>query len=166
MADKTSFAREEWTLLLQSPVIASMAVTAADPSGLWGMLKESLAGGGALARATTDANANALVKAVAADFATSEGRSAARDGVKARIGGGTAAEVKARCVEALRQISTLLDGKAPGDAIAFKTWLRQISQHTAEAATEGGFAGLGGVPVSEAETATLGEINGALKLAS
>jgi hypothetical protein len=166
MADKSNFAREEWTLLLQSPMIVSMAVTAADPSGLWGVLKESLAGGGALARATKDANANALVKAVAADFTTSEGRSAARDGLKARIGGGTPAEVKVKCVEALRQISTLLDGKAPGDATAFKTWLRQISQHTAEAATEGGFAGLGGVPVSEAEKATLGEISGALKLAS
>jgi len=32
-------------------------------------------------------------------------------------------------------------------------WLRQISQHVAEAASEGGFLGMGGVPVSEAENA-------------
>ena len=36
MADKASFTKEEWTLLLESPMIAGMAVTAADPSGLWG----------------------------------------------------------------------------------------------------------------------------------
>jgi hypothetical protein len=45
MADKTNFTKEEWTLLLESPMIAGMAVTAADPSGLWGLLKESFAGG-------------------------------------------------------------------------------------------------------------------------
>ena len=53
MADKTNFTKEEWTLLLESPMIAGMAVTAADPSGLWGLLKESFAGGSALAQAAT-----------------------------------------------------------------------------------------------------------------
>ena len=40
MADKTNFTKEEWTLLLESPMIAGMAVTAADPSGLWGLLRQ------------------------------------------------------------------------------------------------------------------------------
>ena len=55
MADKSSFTKEEWTLLLKSPMIAGMAITAADPSGLWGLLKESFAGGTALALAVTGA---------------------------------------------------------------------------------------------------------------
>jgi hypothetical protein len=42
----------------------------------------------------------------------------------------------------------VVDAKAPGDAAAFKGWLRQISQHVAEASKEGGFLGIGGVPVS------------------
>jgi hypothetical protein len=46
---------------------------------------------------------------------------------------------------------------------AFKSWLRHISQATAEAASEGGgLLGLGGVRVSEAEKATLAEISNAL----
>ena len=72
MADKTNFTKEEWTLLLESPMIAGMAVTAADPSGLWGLLKESFAGGSALAQAATSANTSALVKAVVTDFSSSE----------------------------------------------------------------------------------------------
>ena len=61
----------------------------------------------------------------------------------------------------------MLDAKAPGDAAAFKEWLRQISRHVAEAAEEGGgFLGIGGVPVSDAEKATLTEIAGALKIAA
>jgi hypothetical protein len=66
-------------------MIAGMAITAADPSGLWGLLKESFAGGTALTKAITGADTNALVKAVVADFSSSEGRSAARDGLKTKF---------------------------------------------------------------------------------
>ena len=162
MTDKTNFTREEWTLLLKSPMIAGMAITAADPSGLWGLLKESFAGGAALTKVATDPSANSLVKAVVADFSASEGRSAARDGLKADFAGGKPADIKIKSIDSLHQISSLLSAKAPGDAAAFKGWLRQISQSTAEAATEGGSLFGGGVQVSDAEKATLGEISSAL----
>jgi hypothetical protein len=55
-----------------------------------------------------------------------------------------------------------LDAKAPGDAPAFKTWLRAISQKVAEASAEGGFLGIGGVQISDAEKATLADISHAL----
>src|SRR5262245_40419005 len=138
MATKTDFTKEEWTLLLESPMLAGMAVTMADPSGLWGLMKESLAGGTTLARAVTDTSANPLVKAVATDFTSSEGRTAARDGLKIKFADGQAADIKAKSIDSLRQVSALLAAKAPGDAAAFKDWLRQVSQGTADAATEGG----------------------------
>ena len=162
MADKTSFTKDEWTLLLKSPTIAGMAITAADPSGLWGLLKEAFAGGAALTKAAADPNANALIKAVVADFSTSEGRSAARDGLKADFAGGKPANMKTKSVEELRQVSALLNAKAPADAPAFKAWLCQISQSTAEAASEGGSLFGGGVQVSDMEKATLAEISSAL----
>ena len=162
MADKTNFTKEEWTLLLESPMIAGMAVTAADPSGLWGLLKESFAGGSALAQAAS-ANTNALVKAVVTDFSSSEGRSTARDGLKAKFAASQPSDLKMKAIDSLRQVSALLDAKAPDDAASFKAWLRQISQSTAEAATEGGgLFGVGGVQVSDAEKATLTEISSAL----
>ena len=107
-----------------------------------------------------------LIKAVVADFETAEGRSAARDGLKEKLTGIKPTEIKAKCIETLRQAGAVLDAKAPGDAAAFKGWLRQISQHLAEASKEGGFLGIGGVAVSEAEKATLTEISSALKLAA
>ncbi len=163
MADKTTFTREEWTLLLESPMMAGMAITAADPSGLWGLLKESFAGGSALAKVMADPGANPLVKALANDFSTSEARSAARDGLKAKFANSQPADVKTKSIEALRQVSAVLAAKAPGDAAAFKSWLRQISQGTAEAASEGGgLLGIGGVQVSDAEKTTLAEISNAL----
>ena len=166
MADKSNFAPDEWKLLLESVTMAGIAVTAADPSGLWGLLKESLAESGALVQAKMDPAANPLIKAVVADFETAQGRRAARDGLKEKLAGSKPSEIKARCIETLRQAGAVVDAKAPGDAAAFKGWLRQISQHVAEAATEGGFLGIGGTAVSEAEKATLTEISSALKLAA
>ena len=58
---------------------------AANPSGPCGLLKQSFAGSTTLTQAITGAQTNALVKAVVTDFSRSEGRSAARDGLKAKF---------------------------------------------------------------------------------
>ena len=164
MTNKSSFTPDEWSVLLQSMIAAGTAVSAAEPSGLWGLLKESFAGGTALAKAKTDPGANALIKAVVDDFNTAEG-SAARDALKNKFKGSKPAEIKDKCIETLRTAAAIVDAKAPGDAAAYKGWLQQISQHVAEAANEGGGLFGGGVPVSEAEKATLSEISKALKAA-
>ena len=74
MATKADFTTEEWTEVLGSVMLAGMAVTLADPSGLIGMAKEGFASGSALLEAKNDPNANELIKAVVSDFGTSEGR--------------------------------------------------------------------------------------------
>ena len=132
MTDKSNFAPDEWKLLLESVMTAGIAVTAADPSGLWGLLKESFASGTELAKAKMDPGTNTLIKAVVNDFGSSEGRSAARDDLKSKLTGSKPAEIKDKCIETLRQATAVIDAKAPGDAAAFKGWLRQISQHVAE----------------------------------
>lgn len=164
MTGKSNFTPDEWKVLLESVMAPGIAITAADPSGLWGLLKESFAGGTALAKAKTDPGANALIKAVVDDFGTAEG-SAARDALKASFKDSKPAQIKDKCIEVLREAATIVDTKAPGDSTAYKRWLQQISQHVAEAANEGGFLGAGGVPISEAEKATLTEISTALKAA-
>ncbi|WP_245283378.1 hypothetical protein [Bradyrhizobium sp. WSM2793] len=74
--------------------------------------------------------------------------------------------MKNACIQILRKVDGILAAKSPGDAVAFKNWLRQISQSVAEASSEGGFLGIGGVAVSDAEKATVAEISSALKLPS
>jgi hypothetical protein len=166
MAGKASFAPEEWDRILRSAMLAGMAVTAAEPSGVWGLIKESLAASNALAEARVDAGANELVRAVAADLATAEGQAAARDGFQADLAGSKAFDIKAKAVTELRQVAALLEAKAPEDAPAFKAWLLRVAERVAEASKEGGFLGFGGVQVSEAERATLAEISDALNLAA
>jgi NAD(P)H-dependent flavin oxidoreductase YrpB (nitropropane dioxygenase family) len=166
MANKANFTPDEWKTLLQSPLIVGIAVSAADPSGLFGMLKESMASARALLQAEADPNADELVKAVACDFETSEGRDRAQEGVKALIAGQHNKPVNslfnAKAIDALKALSALLAAKAPADALAYKTWLAGVAKAVAEAAPEGGFLGFGGTQVSDAEKATLAEISAAL----
>ena len=61
-----------------------------------------------------------MVKAVVTDFSTAEGRSAARDGLKAKFADSQATDLKNKSIYSLRQVSSLLDTKAPGDAAALK----------------------------------------------
>jgi hypothetical protein len=163
VATKADFTAEEWKLLLQSPLVAGVAVSAAEPSGLIGMMRESMASARALIEAKTDPSADALVKAIASEFETSEGRGLAQDGVKTAITGATApADFVTKALDALKSASAVLDAKGGVDAAPFKTWLVGVAKSVAEAAPEGGFLGFGGTQVSEAEKATVAQIASAL----
>ena len=132
MATKTNFTAEEWGRVLSSPMIAGMAITAADPSGIWGLLKEGMAGGWALLEARQTSQAIPLVKAVAEDFATEEGRAATRAALQAKFTGANMEALKGTALAELRSIASILDAKAPEDSAAFKAWLQ------AEAAPKAG----------------------------
>jgi len=162
MANKQNFTPEEWTKVLESMMLSGMAVSAAEPSGLWGTFKEAFASSSALAASKLDTGSNDLIKAVIAELETSEGRSAIQEALRKRFAGAKPADVVQRSLDNLREVSAILNAKAPGDAVAFKDWLRTISQKVAEASAEGGFFGFGGAQVSDVEKATLADIAKAL----
>ena len=85
MANKSDFTPEEWTKVLESIMVAGIAVSAADPSGLWGTVKEAAATSWSLAAAKRDPNSSELIKAVIADFETSEGRSNIQNAMRERF---------------------------------------------------------------------------------
>ena len=164
MANKNSFTPDEWTKVVQSVMMTGIAVSAAEPSGLWGTVKESIANAQVLLESKRDAGSSELVKAVVAEFDTPQGRDIAREGLGEKLKGSKPAEIKDKAIAAVREAASLIDAKAPDDAKAFKTWLHQTSQVVADASKEGGFLGFGGVQVSDKEKATLSEISGALGL--
>ena len=72
-------------------------------------------------------------------------------------------EVKAEVAAQLAKIPAILEGKVPAhQAEGFKKWLLGIAGKVANAATEGGFFGLGGERVSAAETAAINELASSL----
>jgi hypothetical protein len=84
MADKSNFTPDEWKVLLQGVMAAGIAITAAEPSGLWGLLKEGFAGGAVMAKAKMDPSTNALIKAVVNDCRGKRGARWAEDPLQAK----------------------------------------------------------------------------------
>lgn len=162
MANKQSFTPEEWTKVMESVMMAGVAVTAAEPSGLWGTMKEAFASGTTLAGAKVDPSASELAKAVMAELETSEGRTATREALKTRYAGAKAPDIVDRSVANLQEVSGILDAKAGADAAPFKALLVHIAEKVANASKEGGFLGFGGERVSPAEQASLDKIKAAL----
>jgi hypothetical protein len=158
MASKQDFMPEEWTQVVESLLLPCIAVSAADPSGLWGTIREALASGSGLQAAKIDPKSNELIAAAVADFETSQGRSEVQKALRERFAGAEPADVVQRSLAGLKEVSAILDTKAPGDAAAFKDWLCAISQKVAQASVEGAFLGFGGQRVSDAEKATLSDI--------
>ena len=166
MASKQDFTPEEWTRVLESMILCSVAVSAADPSGLWGTLKEALASKSKLATSKSDFAHSELVVAAIAELEATEARPPIREDLRKRLDGLHPTEVVQHSLDNLREVSLILDTKAPTDAAAFKALLCSISQAVAEASVEGGFLGFGGVKVSDSEKATLADIAKALGTAA
>jgi hypothetical protein len=161
MAVKDSFSPEEWARIVGAPMLVGIAVTAADPGGLWGAVKEGTATASAL-RAGAAGEGGGLIKEVASAYQTSEGRDMARGVLQEQSKGKQPAEVVEAAVSELGAVAALVGSKAPAEAPAFKAWLKEIAAKVAEAGTEGGFLGFGGVKISEAEKATLDRVGAAL----
>jgi hypothetical protein len=162
MANKSAFSSDEWSHILAAPMVAAAAITVADPSGLWGLMKEGMAGGWALLEAKQQATAHPLAKAIAEDFSTGDARTRARERLQTIFTGAGPSDVKTRAIDELRLVAALVQRKAPAEAEAFTGWVQEVALKVAEAAKEGGILGIGGVAVSEAERATLAELAAAL----
>jgi hypothetical protein len=155
VSTKADYSREEWESLLKAPMMAAMAVVAASPSGPIGVLKEMFAVGKGLLEGA-EGTTNSLIAAMVADIKAGNRPTVPTERPQ------DLAQVKAQALGACREAAALVSRKAPGEAEGFKRWLLATAQRAAEAAREGGVFGIGGVAVSDAERAALGEVAAAL----
>jgi hypothetical protein len=94
-----------------------------------GLLKESFAGGTALTQVITGANTNALVKAVVTDFSSSEGRSAARDGLKAEFAASQPSDLKLKAIDGYDRFLRCSTQKLQTMQLRLKPGFARLSEH-------------------------------------
>jgi hypothetical protein len=160
MTSRADFTDEEWERLGRAPLVASMAISLADPGGPIETVKESSAALRTVLEAANQGGFGGFVRSLARDVADKSQR---RENPLA----GFAPDrhhLLDQVLDELRAVSALLADKAEPDEIEeFTEWMRIAAQRAALAAKEGGFLGVGGKLVSEREQQmleTLGDIFG------
>lgn len=154
MTTKAEFNAEEWTTLVEAPLLAGMSVVAAERGG---MLKESVAVGRTYAEARQRHGESPLLDEIVAS-------PPAMDPARLREGAG---DLQQLATTRLRDAAALIDAKASADeAQAYKQFAVTIAEAVANAHREGGFAGIGGKPVSDNEQAALDTIRSTLGLSA
>lgn len=157
MAGKADFTPEEWKTIVGAAPMVGLAVTCASPNGPWGVMKEMLSMGMAMAEVLQKGSSNPLIADLATDLKARATKPEPPKGLK------EAEEYKEAALRQIRAVNEILDRKAKGpEADEFKKWLVSVGQRVAEAANEGGIFGFGGERVSEAEKNVLRQIAFAL----
>jgi len=149
MTKKADFNADEWSKVVEGPVLAGMKVIAADRGGT---IRESLAMGKVYNAARQQHGGSELLDALVAS-------PPALDPARVRSAG----DIGQASSEGLREALRLLEQKAsPEEVEAYKGFVRDVAGTTARAHKEGGFLGVGGKEVSPEEQAALDEIEATL----
>lgn len=150
MTSKADFNAEDWSTVVDGPLYAGLRVIAADRGGT---LRESMAMG----RVYQEARAKQGTSALLDELIKSP---PAIDPEALKQAGGDLSAVTA---DHLRKAMSILESAASAEeADAYKTFVMTVAQAVAGAHKEGGFLGIGGTRVSEAENQALDEISQAL----
>jgi hypothetical protein len=149
MTKKADFNAEEWSLVLEGPPIAGMLVITAQRGGT---LRETVSMAKAYTEARQQAGASELLDEIVSASPEMD-RNRFRSQEEFREGG----------PRRIREAVDLLEGKATPDEVdAYRKFVLDLTERVAAAHKEGGFLGIGGEEVSDAERKALDEVAAAL----
>jgi hypothetical protein len=142
MTRKADFNAEEWTKVVEGPLLAGLRVVAAERGGT---IRESIALGKAYAQAREQHGENELLDEIVAQPPAVD---------RNRINRGD--DIAAVADAGLREAAAILAEKAtPEELEAYRRFTLTVAEAVANAHKEGGFLGIGGKPVSASEQEAL-----------
>lgn len=164
MTTQSAFTSEEWTALLDATILSGAYIVLSSPSGLGGVLKESIGLSLAIADAVKDPEAGDLAQALATEFTKKEMQQELKQ-VQLDMDSSNPQAYKQQAIDKLHQAAAIVEQKVSAEeATGLKRWWYTTAERTAHAAKEGSFLGISGERVSEEEKAALQEIAAALGL--
>jgi hypothetical protein len=149
MTKKADFNAEEWSTVVEGPLLAGLRVVTAHRGGT---IRESLAMGQVYAQARQRHGESELLDELVAS-------PPALDQQRVRAAG----DVGKAVTERLRGALGILQQKAsPAEVDTYRNFVMDVAEAAAKAHKEGGFIGIGGKQVSDSEQAALDEIEATL----
>ena len=153
MTRKAEFNAEEWSTVVEGPAWAALRVISAHKGGTF---RESIAVGRAYEAARKEQGQSEFLD----DLVSSP---PAIDKRRVEAEGGDPKAIATITTERLKEAMAILEAKvAPEEIDHYKKFVMTVAQAAAKAHKEGGFLGIGGKEVSEAEDKALDEISLAL----
>jgi hypothetical protein len=125
MEYRDKFSDLEWRAVLGGVFMTGFAVTAAQPSGFLGMIKEGIASRRALREASKSGSTNALVKSVATALRSPRGRKITNEFAGAALQGAASEDLKLHAIAAVREAlappgGPYLDAQGAGAVVAIR----------------------------------------------
>lgn len=162
MAKQDAFTTDEWAQLRLTPSLVAGGVAAAEPSGLFGSVKEASAGMQGMIGSLKEAANLELLAAMAADRSIP-----GMPDPKTLLGEGSREQqmqnFRQAVLDRVKSAIDLVGRKAsPAETEAYRRMLVTVAERAAEAAKEGGFLGIGGVRVSDNERAFIDAVKRAV----
>jgi hypothetical protein len=148
MTGKAAFDADEWAVVVGAPVAAATAVITASPGGT---LRESMSMARGYAEARRSRPVGLLQEVLASAPALNQMQVRKPD------------DARQAALDTVRRAVDIVRRKAdPEELEDYRSFVRWLAETVAHAHKEGGFLGIGGRPVSDAEQATIDDISAAL----
>lgn len=164
MSAMTDYSQEELDKLMSAPMVVSMFVMGSSLSGPVGLVKEMMAGVETAMKAGKDAAPGTLFAQVFSEQNLKAQQDKMQQETKASTQGAqNMDQAKAKMLEDIKASMAIISAKgSPDEVDAYKKLMVDVAQNVANAAKEGGFMGMGGVVVNDAEKQAMTDIRSAV----
>ncbi len=164
MSTLADYTQDEIEKMMAAPMLISMYVMGTALSGPVGLVKEMMAGVDTAMKAAKAAAPDSVLSVLFAE----ENMKAQQDKMQQETkestqGAQDMAQAKAKMLGDIKTAVGIISTKGSADeAAAYKQLMVQAAENVANAAKEGGFMGIGGVLVNDAEKQAISEISAAV----
>ena len=159
MSTRDDYTPVEWTLLAELPTRVVAAAVKVEPAGELGSVRELVTGLTTLANVAMENRHNPLIQSVFDHY--KQGGQGEEQAL--HLSNQWVDDLIPDTIERCRQVADVLARRSdPQEAVEFKRWLFDTAASIVSAASTGGFLGIGGQRVSEAEATFLDKLANAL----
>lgn len=164
MSTMTDYTQEEIEKMMVAPMLVSMYVMGASVSGPIGLVKEMMAGVETAVKVGKASEPGSLLNGLFSEENMKAQQDKMQQGTKESTQGAqNMDEAKAKMLADLQAAVGIVAAKgSPEELATYKQLIVQAAENVANAAKEGGFMGIGGVVVNDAEKQAITEITAAL----
>lgn len=164
MSALSDYTQDEVEKMMAAPMLVSMYVMGSSLSGPVGLVKEMMAGVEAAMTAAKDAAPGSVLSALFSEENMKEQQTKMQQETRdSTAGAQNMEEAKAKMLDDVKQAVGILSAKgSPEEVGAYKKLMTDVAEKVANAAKEGGFMGIGGSLVNDAEKTAMSDVQNAV----